>query len=57
MSAKDLSTALKEYTSHDSDQRALFDWLKDCPCEVKKIRQYAALEEITIDLSINKPAR
>ena len=54
---KDLNTALKEYTSHDSDQRALFDWLKDCPYEVKNIRQYAALEVITIDLLTTKPAR
>ena len=54
---KDLNTALKEYTSHDSDQRALFDWLKECPYEVKNLRQYAALEEITIDISTNKPAR
>tara|TARA_B100001057_G_scaffold464973_1_gene520665 strand:+ start:342 stop:509 length:168 start_codon:yes stop_codon:yes gene_type:complete len=54
---KDLQQALKEYTSHDSDQRALFDWLKECPYEVKNIRQYAALEEITIDLLTNKPVR
>lgn len=54
---KDLNTALKEYTSHDSDQRALFDWLKDCPFKIKDIRQYAALDEITIDLLTTKPAR
>ena len=54
---KDLQQALKEYTSQSSDQRALFDWLKECPYEVKNLRQYAALEEITIDISTNKPVR
>lgn len=54
---KDLQQALKEYTSHDSDQRALFDWLKECPYEVKNIRQYETLKLTTIDLLTNKPAR